>query len=233
MKKFGFLIFAGALILGLVVSTLFSLGRVSDNFFNFSFNFKGEKGSGVMASEVRDARGFSAIDVGGVFQVEVTAQKDFELEVEADDNLLQYIKTEVHGNTLQISTDKRLSPSGPIRIRISAPNIDEMEVSGAANVTVNELKNASLTVDASGASKIKLNGETSKLAVDVSGATNVNADNLKSETAVVEASGASHVDVHATGTLKANASGASKIVYAGSPASVQKTDSGASKITAK
>lgn len=233
MKKFGFIVFAGALILGLVVSTLFSLGRVSDSFFNFSFNFSGQKGSGVMASDVRDVRGFSAIDVGGVFQVEVTAQKDFEVEVEADDNLLQYIETEVHGDTLQIKTDKRLSPTGPIRVRISAPNIESIEASGAANVIVNELKNASVSLDASGASRVKLNGETTKLTVDVSGATNVNAADLRSETAIVEASGASHVDVHATGTLKADASGASKITYSGSPTSVQKSDSGAGKVVAR
>lgn len=118
-----------------------------------------------------------------------------------------------------------------MRIRISAPNIDELEVSGAANVAVNELKNAAISVEASGASKIKLTGDTSKLTVDVSGATSVNADGLKAETVTAEASGACHVDVHATGTLKANASGASKITYSGSPANVEKSDSGVGKVS--
>lgn len=233
MKKIGFIIFASALIIGLVVSNLFSFGRVSSKFFNFSFNFKGEKGSGHMASEVRDLKGFRAIDVGGVFHVEITAQKEFSVEVEADDNLLQYIKTEVRGGKLNIEMDKKVSTKNPMRIRISAPDIDDLDVSGAANVTITDLKNTGISVDSSGASKIKIMGETAKLAVDVSGATKVDAEHLKSENATVEASGASHVGVNVTGQLRADASGASKIVYSGSPTNVEKKSSGASHISAK
>jgi len=233
MKKIGFLVFAAALILGLIVSNIFSFGRVSDKFFNLSFNFKGVKGSGNTASQVRDLKDFKSVDVGGVFQVEITAGKEFSVEVEADENLLPLITTEVDGNKLEIRADKRLKSSNPIRIRISAPDIDNLEVTGAANVTVNELKNSGLTVDSSGASKIKISGETAKLTVDVSGATKVDADGLKAETVSVEANGASHVGVYVTGSLRADASGASKIVYSGSPTNVEKKSSGASSISAR
>ncbi len=217
MKKIGLLIFATALIVGLIVSNIFSFGRISDKFFNFSFNFKGVKGSGKKASEVHYLSGFKAIDVGGVFQVEITAGKDFGVEVEADDNLLPLITMKVSGGKLEIRSDKRIKSSNPIRIRISAPDIDNLEVTGAANVTVNDLKNSGLTVDSSGASKIKISGETARLTVDVSGATKVDAENLRAETVSVEASGASHVGVNVSGTLRADASGASKIVYSGYP----------------
>lgn len=233
MKKFGVLIFAAALILGLVVSSIFSFGRISDKFFNFSFNFKGTKGSGKTASEMRGHNGFKGVDVGGVIQVEITAQKDFEVEVEADDNLLQYIKTEVRGGTLHIETERKLSTSNPIRVRIFAPDINELDISGAAKVTVNDLKNSSISVDSSGASKISLAGETAKLTIDVSGATKVDAENLKAENAAVEASGASHIGVNVTGRLSADASGASKIVYSGTPANLEKKSSGASSVSAK
>jgi hypothetical protein len=233
MKKVGIIIFAVALVVGLVVTNLFSFGRISDKFFNFSFNFKGVKGSGQTASEVRELSGFRAVDVSGVFQVEITAQKDFGVEVEADDNLLHLIKTEVQGGVLKIETACRVSTSNPIRIRVSAPDIDNLEVSGAANVTLNDLKNSSLVVDSSGASKIKIAGETAKLMIDVSGATKVDAENLKAENATVEASGASQIDVNVAGRLAADASGASKIVYSGTPSDIEKKTSGASKVSAK
>lgn len=231
MKKFGLLIFAGALILGLIVSNLFSFGRVSDKFFNFNFNFRGEKGSGHMATDRRDLRDFKSIDVGGVFQVEITAQKEFSVEVEGDDNLLQYIKTEVRGGKLTIEMDKKVSTSNQMRIRIFAPDVNDLEVSGAANITIHDLKNAGISVDSSGASKIKIAGETAEFTVDVSGATSVDAENLKAENAILEASGASHIAVNVSGQLKADASGASKITYSGSPANVEKKISGASKIS--
>lgn len=233
MKKLAVIIFAAALVTGLVVSSLFSFGRISDKFFNFSFNVGGEKGSGQMASEIRDLNGFRAIDVGGVFHVEITAQKDFSVEVEADDNLLHLIRTEVSGGVLKIETECRVSTSNPMRVRISAPDIDDLDVSGAANVTLNDLKNANLTVDSSGASKIKIDGETANLAIDVSGATKIDAENLRAVNASVEASGASHIDVHVSGKLTADASGASKIVYSGSPTTVEKKSSGASKVSSR
>ena len=233
MKKIGIMLFLVTLAVGLVLSNVFSFGRASSNFFNFSLNFKGVKGSGNAATEHRDLADFQAIDVGGVFQVEITAQKDFAVEVEADDNLIGLIRTEVRGGVLHINTEKKISTRNPIRVRISAPDIERLDVSGAAKVTVDNLKNSSFTVDSSGASKIVLAGESSKLNIDVSGATKVDAENLRSETALVEASGACHVSVNVTGELKTDASGASKIVYTGSPANVIEKSSGASSVRSK
>jgi hypothetical protein len=233
MKKVGIIIFASALVVGLVVSNMFSFGRAKESLFNFSINFSGEKGSGKIATDSRGVNGFRAVEVGGVFQVEITAQKDFSVEVEGDDNLLALVRTEVDGGVLKIDTERRLAPTTPIRIRISAPDIDNLEVSGAANVAVTNLKNTGLSVDSSGASKIAVSGETSKLTVDVSGATKVDAENLKAENATVDASGASHVSVNVTGNLKTDASGASRIAYVGTPANLEKKTSGASSVSQK
>ena len=233
MKKWGFLIFATALILGVVVSSLFSFGRISGKFTNFSLKVGSVKGSGQMGTEVRELSGFRKIDASGVFQIEIVAQKDFSVEVEADDNLLQYITTEVRRGVLKLETERKLNTSNPIRVRISAPDIEGIESSGAANVVLTGLNNAGLEIDSSGASKIKVSGETSKLVVDVSGATRVDAEGLTAVDANVEASGASTVELLVNGNLKTNASGASTIRYAGSPRDVVKKSSGASIVSPK
>lgn len=233
MKKIGILIFAAALVIGLVVANMFSFGKSSGQFFNFSFNFKGIKGSGQTASEVRDVTGFKGIDVGGVFLVEVTAQKEFSVEVEADDNLLQHIRTEVRNGVLHIETERKISPSTKMRVRINAPDINDLDISGVANVTVADIKNSSLNIDSSGASKIKVTGETSKLTVDVSGATKIDAENLSTVDATVDASGASVVTVNVSGELKGDTSGASKVLYVGTPSNVQKNTSGAGRVAPK
>jgi hypothetical protein len=233
MKKIGIMLFLVTLAVGLVLSNVFTFGRASGNFFNFSFNFKGVKGSGNSATEVRDLANFQAVDVGGVFQVEITAQKDFAVEIEADDNVLGLIKTDVRGGVLHITTEKKISSRNAIRVRISAPDIERLDVSGAAKVTVDGLKNGGLRVDSSGASKIVLAGESTKLNIDVSGATKIDAENLRTENANIEASGACHVTVNVTGEIRVDASGASKIVYAGSPTNVIEKTSGASRVKSK
>lgn len=231
MKKLGILVFIFALVIGIVVTNLFSFGRVTGQMFSFNFGFRGVKGSGNVITEQRDVSGFNGIDVGGVYQVEIVAQSDYSVTVEADDNIVPLIRTEVDGGVLRIQSDRRISPKSTIKIRISAPNIDDLDVSGAASVTVSELKNEELTVHSSGASKVTVKGETLKLSIDVSGATKINAEELKAQSATVDASGASSVAVNVTETLNADASGASRITYAGTPTSVQKKTGGAGSVS--
>ena len=232
MKKIGIVIFVAALLLSVFISSLFSFGRFTEKMFSFSFN-SGIKGSGKLASETRDVGRFTGVDVGGVFQVEMTAQKEFGIEIEADDNLLPLIKTEVRGGVLIIETEQKVSTNNPLRIRISAPNIDNIEASGASKVTLAAVKNSELRVDTSGASKVNIDGETANLTIEVSGASAVDAENLRAEDANVDASGASHVSVFAVNDLRSDASGASKIVYSGSPKNIEKKSSGASSIREK
>lgn len=231
MKKIGLIVFIAAAVVGVVVANFFSWGRATEKVFNFSVKIGGEKGSGRMAAEVRDLRDFQSIDVSSVFEVEVTAQSDFHVEVEADDNLLQYIKTEVRGGELQISLDKKVKTGNPLRIRIGMPNVERLEASGASKVNIANLKNSEFTVDTSGASRIEVSGETAYLTVDVSGATQVNAAELRAGNANIDASGASRVSVNVTGELRSEASGASNISYLGTPANIYKRTSGASSVS--
>jgi hypothetical protein len=233
MKKFGFLVFIIALIAGSVIAGFVNWGKSSAKLINFEFNVGGVKGNGNVQSQTRDARDFKAVDVNGIFQVEIVAQKDFGVQVEADENLLQFIKTEVNGGVLEISTTKRIKSSSGLKVRISAPDINKLEVSGVAKVSLSDLKNAGLELETSGASKVNLAGETDKLVIDVSGASNIDAENLKTRATSVDASGASKVSVFATESIRTDASGASRITYTGGAADVVKKTSGASSVSEK
>ncbi|MDQ3131937.1 MAG: DUF2807 domain-containing protein [Acidobacteriota bacterium] len=232
MKKVGLIIFILALTLGLIFANVFSFGKMTTKFFNFSIN-EGVSGSGNLATEKRDVTNFQEIEVGGVFEVEIVAQKDFSVEIEADDNLLYLIKTEVSGGVLRLETEKIISTKNAIRVRISAPNIENLNVSGASKVSLANLKNENLQIDSSGATKITVAGETENLTVDVSGASKIDAENLKSENASIDASGASKVSVFVANELKSDASGASSIIYSGSPKNLLKKTSGVSSIKEK
>lgn len=234
MKKVGILIFTVALVLGLVASNIFSFGHVGSGFLNLSMKFgRGIQGSGNVTVEKRDLKGFKSVDVGGIFQVDVIAGKDFSVEVEADDNLLSHIETEVRGDTLYIETNGRIKSSNAIKVRVTAPNVDKLDASGVANVSLSGVKNDALTLSSSGASKVTVSGETSQLNVDVSGATKILADQLKAANASIEASGASYVGVNVSGELNSDLSGASKVEYTGTPSNVVTKKSGASRVSAK
>ncbi len=231
MKKFGLIAFIGAVIIGVAAASLVPFGKVSVKDVVSTFN-SSVKGSGNTLNETRAVEDFSAIDVGGVFNVEIVTGKDFSVNVEADDNLLPYIQTEVSGDTLEISTNERISSNNPILVRITAPDISEIKASGASKVSIIGVKNSDLAIDQSGVSEVTATGETSKLKAELSGSSVLKARELRSENADLDVSGASRAHVFATSDLTAEASGASSVTYSGNPASVQKDVSRASSITA-
>jgi hypothetical protein len=232
MKKIGFLIFIAAIVVGVVFSNLISFEFGSGKLSNFSLD-SSVKGSGVTASEARSTADFDGVSVEGVFELEIRVGKDFSVEVEADDNLLQYIKTEVDGGILNIETTEGVKSSNPIRIRVTSPEINTLRASGASKVSLAGVNNSSLDVESSGASKITMEGETSEVRIEASGASSVDAEALKAASASVDSSGASKVSVFAIERLVSDASGASKIAYSGNPASVEKNTSGSSRVHRK
>ena len=225
MKKFGFIIFLAALTIG-------SMSAINCSIGSFKFS-SGVKGSGNVKSEIRDAVDFKKIEAGGAVRIFITAQKDFSVEISADDNILPLIKTEVSGDTLKIYSNDRISPKNEIRVNISLPMLENLDISGASGAEVTNVTADQLKLEASGASKIKIDGTSKSLNGDASGASSIDAENLKTEDADVEASGASKITVSPTGNLKADASGASNVYYTGEPRSVEKKSSGASSVKQK
>lgn len=231
MKKIGLMIFAAAILIGVVFSNFFSFGKVeTPGFFKISWG-KGVRGSGNVITENRSVSDFRKVDVGGVFNVEVVAGKEYSVQVEADDNLVPLIKTEVSDGVLEISSEKRIRSSSKLTVRVTAPDIDHIDVGGAAKASVSGVKNNSFSAHTSGASKLSVSGETASLKIEVSGASKIDASGLNAGNAEVDASGASNVSLNVSGNLKADASGASKISYSGTPSNVEKHTSGASKVS--
>ena len=231
MKKIGFIIFIFALAAGVVLSNFFSFGGCSfKSPVSLSFGSK-VKGSGNVVTEKREIADFKSIEVSGIFEVEVVAQKEFSIEIEADDNLLELIKTEVKDGTLEIERKKRFSSRNSIKIRISAPNIEKLDNAGVSKVTIVNIANESLQIDSSGASKVKLEGTTNKLNLDISGASRIDASGLSASKVAVESSGASSARVNVSSELDADLSGASRVSYKGNPTRIDKNTSGASRIS--
>ncbi len=230
MKKIAFLAFAGAVILGSVAASVTTFGKLKINGESLLFS-RSVQGSGNIVTELREVSEFSQVSVGGVFKAEITAGKDFSVSVEADDNLLPLIETEVRGDTLKISTDSRLESARPIVVRVTAPNIAGVKASGAADVNLSGVQNRSLSLSLSGASKMTAAGNSDSVEATVSGASSLAAYDLTADLASVDTSGASRTYINASSRLFADASGASTILYKGSP-EVRRNSSGASTIRA-
>jgi hypothetical protein len=197
-------------------------------------NITGIRGSGTSKTETRNVSGFKEIKANGAIDLDVTFKPEYSLTIEADDNLLEYITTDVNGGTLIIeSRDEKINPKRKINVRITMPELVGLEINGASTGSVAGVKTDKLDLSINGASRLKIDGEVRELKVKAVGASSVDAEGLKTENANVDASGASSITVNATGDLSANASGASSVKYVGEPKNLKQNSSGASSVKKK
>lgn len=190
-----------------------------------------QQGSGVIKTEQRQVAAFNEVEIHGAFQVEMNIGGTPELTVVADDKVLPFIKSEVRGKRLILSMKKNnFTIMHKLLVRLRAPDLTLLEVSGVARFSAKGINNDALRLDLSGASHTSLAGKTTKFELKISGAGAVLAKELQSRQAKVICSGAAKVEVFASDSVDLNISGAGRISYWGSPKAVNQKVSGVGKI---
>lgn len=189
-------------------------------------------GSGNRQKQKREVPAFTSIATEGAFDIEVVCQKEPSLEIEADDNILPLVSTEVSNKVLHIRSLRSHSVRDPIVLKISVPNLEGIAASGAGKIEVTGLKNDKFEIEASGAPTIKASGETKLVEIDSSGAGKVDTHKLRAARGVVDAKGVAKVEVYASEQLDVTVSGPSHVIYDGD-ARVNKTMHGPGTIEKK
>lgn len=187
------------------------------------------KGSGKRETEKRQIGSFTSITTEGAFNIEVACQKDLSLEVEGDDNVLDYVSTEVSNNVLRLRNTKSYSVNEPVKIKISVPNLEGLSVSGAGKIDIRGMNNEKFEIDSNGAPAINVSGTTKLIDINTNGAGKIDTHNLRASRGVVESNGVSRVDLHVADQLDVTVSGPSSVFYQGDPV-VNKTVNGPGKV---
>jgi hypothetical protein len=186
-------------------------------------------GNGKRELQKREVAPFTSISTNGAFSIEVTCQKGQSLELEGDENVLGVVTTEVNNNILRIGSSKNYSPSEPIKLRISIPNLDGLSVNGAGHIDIKGMNNDKFEIDSNGAATITVAGTTKMVDISANGAGKVDTQNLHAARAVVDARGVAKVDLNVKDQLDVTISGPSSVSYKGDPV-VNKTINGPGKI---
>ncbi|MDF1611387.1 head GIN domain-containing protein [Stygiobacter electus] len=201
-----------------------------------SFNactFWGVRGNGKLKTQTRNIENFDRLEVGGVFSVKVEIGKEASLKIQAEENLLPLIKTNVVDGTLIIETKKGLNPRREIKILITTPNLNYVEVSGANSLQIFNIDEDVFEVNLSGAGSIYLKGKVEKLYADLSGAGSIDSKDLIANVVEISVSGAASADVFAKERIDASVSGVGSINYYGNPQNVKTNISGVGSINRK
>jgi len=210
-------------------------------------------GSGDLITQEMDFADFTKLEIGHVFQAQVTRADSFSVSLTVDDNLLEYVTVRKSGNTLSIYLKGGYAYIGTTKIvEITMPKLDKMSLSGGASGVVSGFRSlerlelaasgsSTLYIDdtkagdtsfkISGASRVSGGIEITEGRFDVSGASSLELEGDARDISI-EVSGASHADLadFSVSNAAVNISGASVATVSVS-GSIDGNVSGASRLT--
>lgn len=199
---------------------------------------------------------FTRIDISVLAEVDITYGRQFEVTLSANEKTLESITAEVTAGELRFARTEgdwwdwffETHVDG-VEIAIVMPDLQALDVSGAASVQISGFSSPSLSIDVAGASNVELNGNYDALTcdlagasevelvgggktlvLDVAGAADIDAEHYIAESVTIDAAGAVDVEVHATRSLRADVSGAGSVCYHGNPTTLATDVSGSADI---
>lgn len=210
----------------------------------------GIKGSNNVVSEERDiSSNFETIKVQQGITLYLTQGNSTDLKVEADDNIIDILMTEVKNNELNVYFDKNVYKAKARNVYLTTSDISKIRTSSGAHVkSENTLQVTSLNLDSSSGSSMKIYvnaddiisesssgasmeifGKTNNFSANSSSGSSIDADELECVNAHANASSGANINVNVSGKLTANASSGGDIDFEGNPTDINKdTSSGGS-----
>jgi len=196
-------------------------------------------GNGRSSSVRRVVGDFSSVTSYGNFVVNVSKGDTKSVSVEADENLLPYIETNIRGNTLILeTTDNRcIKSSNQIFIDIVTPEIYELKMAGSGVIYCDdvitddlkyvlegsgEIKSSGIIVDniqaiLSGSGEISIEGTALQTDFMISGSGNIRTLNLETDNCIATITGSGNIYTYVNDLLNVLISGSGNVVYKGDP----------------
>ena len=200
----------------------------------------GKTGNGQVVEETRNvAENFTEVLASEGIDVFVTQDSEFKITVEADENIIDLIGTDVRDGRLKIHAIENIGRATK-KVYVSLPKITALKSSSGADLIVQnviesesieldassgsdlrvELSAKEVTADASSGADIKVSGRADMLYADASSGSDIKARDLLVKRCNADASSGADISVNVTESLVADANSGADITYSGE-ASVQ------------
>lgn len=210
-------------------------------------------GNNKVVKKEREAGRFSGLRVSSGIDVYLSQTGEESIAVEADENLHQYIVTEIKDGVLHVYSDANIREAEMKRVYVTMRDIRSLKTSSAGDIIgETPVKTGELKLSASSAGDIKLEvfareiganisssgdvtltGEADILNATLSSAGGLNAYGLEVREADVSASSAGDADISVSERLRARSSSAGDINYRGNPKYVDAHSSSAGGVQRK
>ncbi len=206
------------------------------------------RGSGKSTSEGRTIGDVSRVSLETLGDLSIQLGDQESLSVEAEDNLLPYIETNMQGGLLIIREKPgiNIQPTQPVRYVLNVKGLTAIEDSSSGNIKAPTMQADNFTVKISSSGEVQLDGlQANKLDTNLSSSGNLNigtgqvgqqnvtitssgnyqAGDLRSQAADIKISSSGSATAWVTDKLDATLSSSGNLNYYGSPSVTQSTSS--------
>ena len=181
----------------------------------------GVRGSGDVVTESREVSGFDEIVVLGSGDVIVSVTGTESLTIEAEDNIMPLLTTEVNGGRLELGSDTSFSATQGITYTITAEELDGVTINGSGDVAASGIDAGSFEVTINGSGGVEPAGASEELTVGINGSGNYDGEDLIASIGTVEVSGSGSAVVNVTDDLTVRIGGSGDVEYLGNPTVTQ------------
>lgn len=203
--------------------------------------WKSIKGNGNMTTVTRTTDSYDAIKCAGSMDFILVKSSEGKIKIEGEENLLEYIITEVKDNKLKVRVKKgknlKFSKNKTIKITIPFIDINEVSLAGSGDLwnediinstnldvalagsgdVVLDIKATSVEGALAGSGDLTLKGNTNSLIAKVAGSGDFHGFDLQSNNTKVSVAGSGDAEVVSNKSIKARVAGTGDIVYKGNP----------------
>jgi hypothetical protein len=196
-----------------------------------SLTFSSEvAGSGSAATQTRTVKPFTAIDLTGASDVTVRVGAKQTVRVQADENLIDRVKTGVQNGVLVVSERGTFVRTLPMSVEVTVPTLESARLIGSGMISVEGIQAQRFTAELAGSGILTITGTADHLDAKLAGSGNMQLGQLAARSVVASVPGSGRLEVQATQALDASISGSGVIVYGGRPATVKQSVHGSGAI---
>jgi Putative auto-transporter adhesin, head GIN domain len=174
-------------------------------------------GSGVSVTDPRDVASFSTVELAGANTVTIHVGPQPSVVVTGDDNLVDRVTTVVEEDRLVIDNTGSFSTTASMRVDVTVPSLDAVDLSGAGTVTVDGITGSEFTAELGGSGTLLVTGTAERSTAVLAGTGTLDLGDLVATDASAELPGTGTIRVNATSTLDASLTGTGTIFYRGDP----------------
>ena len=175
--------------------------------------------------------GFDQVELNGIGNLSIQQGSTESLTVEAEEDVLPKIRTEVNNNRLILGPKPgtSINTTEPINYKLTVEDLNALKISGSGDVEVEGISTDELAVTIGGTGDVQISGTADSQEIDVSGSGDYRAQNLESKQVKIEVEGSGSAIVNASNELDAEVSGSGSVEYVGDP-TISKDVSGAGEV---